>query len=107
MPALNEKWRLQIETRRSSGTGGFHVVLTDGDLVWAEQPAKSDIDATLDDLSRRRDRQAAACVADLRWRSDVEPGDSIKETRSDRLWEILTVSEVGRRRFLDCLLEAI
>ena len=106
MPALNEKWRLQIETRRSSGTGGFHVVLTDGDLVWAEQPAKSDIDATLDDLAagvivkRRR-------VLRIRWRDDVEPGGSMKETRSDRLWEILTVSEVGRRRYLDCLLEAV
>ena len=104
MPALNEKWLLQIETRRSSGTGGFHVVLTDGDLVWGEQPAKSDV--SLEELSagvivkRRR-------VLRIRWRDDVEPGDSIKETRSDRLWEILTVSEVGRRRYLDCLLEAV
>lgn len=106
MPSLNSKWRLQVETRRSTGTGGYHVVLTDGDLVWGEQPAKSDIDVSLEELSagvivkRRR-------VLRIRWRDDVEPGDSIKETRSDRLWEILTVSEVGRRRFVDCLLEAV
>ena len=49
----------------------FTLSLTDGDLVWAEQPAKSDIDATLDDLAagvivkRRR-------VLRIRWRDDVE-----------------------------------
>ena len=106
MPALNEKWRLQVETRRSTGTGGSQVVLEDGADVWGMRPARSDIDASIDDIAegvavkRRR-------LLRLRWRDDLTAGASIKEVRDDRLWGILTVSEVGRRRFVDCLLEAV
>ncbi len=106
MPALNEKWALQIETRRSNGTGGYWVVHEDGATVWGQRPARSDIDASIEVIAegvavkRRR-------VLRLRWRSDVSVGDSIKEVRVARMWGILTVSEVGRRRFVDCLLEAI
>ena len=106
MPALNEKWRIQIETRHSTGTGGYRVVLEDGATVWGTRPARSDIDASIEVIAegvavkRRR-------LLRLRWRSDVSAGDSLKEVRDARLWGILTVSEVGRRRFVDCLLEAI
>ena len=106
MAALNEKWALQIETRLSTGTGGYRVVLEDGDLVWGMRPARSDIDASIEVIAEgivvRRRR-----LLRLRWRDDVEAGNNIKEVRADRMWGILTVSEVGRRRFVDCLLEAI
>ena len=97
---------MQVETRRSSGTGGSQVVLEDGATVWGMRPARSDIDAAIEDIAegvavkRRR-------LLRLRWRDDVSAGDSIKEVRDERLWGILTVSEVGRRRYIDCLLEAV
>ena len=106
MPALTEKWRLLVSTKVSNGSGGFTTSLADGDLVWGEQPAKSDIDATLDDLAagvivkRRR-------ALRIRWRANLAAGDFIRELRNDREWQILTLSEVGRRRFVDCLLEAV
>ena len=106
MPALNEKWRLLVSAKASNGSGGFTTTLADGDLVWGEQPAKSDIDATLDDLAagaivkRRR-------ALRIRWRANMAAGDFIRELHDDREWLILTVSEVGRRRFIDCLLEAV
>ena len=106
MPALNEKWRLQVETRRSNGTGGYYVVFEDGSAVWGQRPARSDIDAAIDDIAEgvvvRRRR-----LLRLRWRDDLEAGNNLKEVRSDRMWGILTVAEVGRRRYVDCLLEAI
>ena len=106
MPALNEKWALQIETRHSTGTGGYRVVLEDGATVWGTRPARSDIDASIEVIAagvvvkRRR-------LLRLRWLDGIEAGNNIKEVRDARMWGILTVSEVGRRRFVDCLLEAI